>query len=81
MRARHGDARIWILAALVGIAGLALYRYIPQSGLASESLAVGLIVLMVLKHVGLAATFGTPLIAFVLGRLLPRLRRRAADHG
>jgi uncharacterized membrane protein len=65
MKHRHGDVRMWVLAILVAIAGLTLYRLIPQHRVASGALAAAVIVLLILKHLGLFAALGAPTIAFL----------------
>ena len=79
MKFDHGDALSWIIVAFVAVAGLALYRYIPQHRLASGTVTAGIIVLMVLKHVGLFSVFGAPSLAFFRS-LRDRVRRRAVDR-
>jgi uncharacterized membrane protein len=76
MKHRHGDVRMWVLVILVAIAGLTLYRLIPQHGVASGALAAAVIALLILKHLGLLTALGAPTIAF----LRARLRRRESDE-
>jgi len=71
MRNGHEGLHVWIAVAFIAIAGIALYLYIPQYKLASGA-TVGLVLLLVLKHVGLLAAFGAPVLAF--------LRRLVASH-
>lgn len=68
-----------MVVAFVAVAGLVLYRFIPQHRLASGTVTAGIIVLMVLKHVGLFSVIGAPSFAFFRS-LVSRLRRRAADR-
>lgn len=79
MRFNHGDARVWVLAMFVAVAGLAVYRLIPHYRLASGTVTAGIIVLMVIKHVGLVSVFGAPGFAYSRA-LIGRLRRRAVDR-
>lgn len=79
MKFDHGDARSWIIVAFVVVAGFALYRYIPRHRLASGTITAGIIVLMVLKHVGLFSVFGAPSLA-LFRTLRDRVRRRAANR-
>ncbi|HTY50199.1 MAG TPA: hypothetical protein VMB48_10955 [Steroidobacteraceae bacterium] len=79
MKFDHGDARAWLTVPFVVMAGLALYRYIPRHHFASETATAGVVVLMVLKHVGLFGIFGAPGFA-VFRRLRANLHRRAAER-
>jgi uncharacterized membrane protein YqjE len=79
MRFGHGNARAWTAVAFVTVAGLVLYRFIPQYRLASGTVTAVVIVLLVLKHVGLFSIFGAPSLVFFRS-LRDRVRRRAADR-
>lgn len=65
--------------AFVAVAGYALYRFVPRHRLASGTVTAGIIVLMVLKHIGLFSVIGAPRFAFFRS-LLSRSRRRAAER-
>lgn len=62
MTHRHGNLQFWALVAFVAVAGLGLFLFIPRYEIASGA-ATGLIALMVVKHLGLLASFGAPLSA------------------
>lgn len=78
MKVDHGSAYVWAGAASVAVAGLAAYRLIPRYALASGTVTAGVIVLMLLKHVGLFGVIGAPVLTFFRA-LRARLRRGAAD--
>jgi len=78
MKNRHEGALVWIIPAVVAVAGLALYLFIPQYKIASGA-AVGLILLLVLKHVGLLATFGAPITALLRKYVMPYFHGRAGQ--
>ena len=73
----HGGARDWILVAFTTVVGLTAYLFIPQEKVPADAAAIGIIALLVLKHLGLLAALGAPIATLVRTRLLPLLRRRA----
>lgn len=75
MRHKLGSSGLRLVLGGVWVAGLAAYRLIPDHRLASGALTGGLVVLMVLKHVGFFSVFGAPVFAFFRA-VLSRLHRR-----
>jgi hypothetical protein len=78
----HGTKRMafWLLLASLFAMGLVLLFYLP-SHKASGSLALGVLALIVLKHIGLFLVVGSPLAGMVnVARArFARLWRRGGD--
>lgn len=72
-------AAFWLILALTFGAGLLLLFYVPDHRI-SGALALGVITLVILKHVGLFLTVGSPL-AGALKVAQVRLKRILARHG
>jgi hypothetical protein len=74
---RHGHEflQTWIVVAFIVVVGLAAYLFIPQYRIWS-GLGVGLIVLMVLKHVGILASFAAPTTALIRRWTCPHPRNK-----
>lgn len=72
----HDGLQTWILIAFIAVCGLAAFLFIPQHEIAAGA-ATGVVMLLVLKHVGLLAALGAPIAGFTRTWLLPRLRCRS----
>lgn len=71
IRHRRGDVRFVAVALLVTLAGLLAFIFIPKTRGGAGAATVGFLVLLALKHLGLAALVGGPVSAFL------RLKARA----
>jgi hypothetical protein len=72
MKLKHRDAHIWILAALVSLLGVAVYHFSPRNAPVPAAATAGILVLILLKHVGLFSALGAPIAALLRGHLRRR---------
>jgi hypothetical protein len=75
---KRGDVRFLLIAILVALAGLMAVVILPQARTAAGAVTAGFILLLVVKHLGLAALVGGPVSAFLRLRF-PGLFRPKPD--
>jgi hypothetical protein len=78
---KHGDARDLVLVGFVVVAGLGVFLFIPQFEVPTGVAASGIVLLLVLKHLGLLAAVAVPLAKFVRNHLRSQHGSGSADTG
>lgn len=78
---KHGDARDLVLIGFVAVAGLGVFLFIPQFEIPTGVAASGIVLLLVLKHLGLLAAVSVPLVKLARNHLRSRRGSGKADTG